>query len=70
MNQGHILHRRAVCCPSCRSERWTPYRRLPAGDGRVVNRCTCARCGAAFEFTEDRSGRPLSASTPPAAATA
>jgi len=61
MIQGHILHRRAVCCPSCRSERWSAYRRLPADEGRVVNRCACTRCGADFEFTEDRIGRPLPA---------
>jgi hypothetical protein len=61
MNQGHILHRRAVCCPACRSDRFTTYRRLPADEGRVVNRCTCARCGAGFEFTEDRAGKPVKA---------
>ncbi|HUR37925.1 MAG TPA: hypothetical protein VM222_00415 [Planctomycetota bacterium] len=67
MIQGHILHRRSVCCPACRSERWSAYRRLPADEGRVVNRCACTRCGAGFEFTEDRVGRPLPASTPAAA---
>lgn len=67
MVQAHILHRRVVCCPSCRSETWTPYRRLPVGEGRVVNRCSCDRCGGDFEFTEDRAGRPLPAPPPSAA---
>ncbi len=61
MIQGHVLHRRAVCCPACRSERYTTYRRLPADEGRVVNRCSCTRCGADFEYSEDRSGRPVPA---------
>jgi hypothetical protein len=69
MIQGHILHRRVVCCPSCRSDRWTPYRRLPAEEGRVINRCSCTRCGGDFEFTEDRAGHPIPTPTPPAAAT-
>jgi hypothetical protein len=59
MIQGHVLHRSAVCCPSCRSDRFTTYRRLPAEEGRVVNRCSCPRCGADFEYTEDRRGRAI-----------
>jgi len=59
MIQGHVLHRCAVCCPSCRSDRFTTYRRLPADEGRVVNRCSCTRCGADFEYVEDRAGRPV-----------
>ena len=59
MLRAHVLHRTAVCCPACRSGQFTTYRRLPAEEGRVVNRCSCRRCGLDFEFVEDRSGRPL-----------
>jgi len=66
MTQGHVLHRTTVCCPACHSDRFTTYRRLPADEGRVVNRCACTRCGADFEFVEDRVGRPIRSVTIPA----
>jgi len=59
MLRAHVLHRTAVSCPACRSDQFTTYRRLPADQGRVVNRCSCRRCGLDFEFVEDRSGRPV-----------
>jgi hypothetical protein len=61
MLRAHVLHRTAVCCPACRSEEFTTYRRLPSELGRVVKRCSCRRCGVDFEYVEDRSGRPLRA---------
>ena len=59
MLRAHVLHRSAVCCPACHSGQFATYRRLPADQGRVVNRCSCRRCGLAFEFVEDRAGRPV-----------
>ncbi len=61
MNQGHVLHRRTVCCPACRSDRYTIYRRFPGGEGRIVNRCFCIRCDGSFEYHEDRYGRLVEA---------
>ncbi|HZE96146.1 MAG TPA: hypothetical protein VE981_03895 [Planctomycetota bacterium] len=59
MHQAHLLHKLAICCPACRSDRFSTYRRYPAADGRVVNRCNCIRCGSDFEYVEDRTGRPV-----------
>ena len=59
MLRAHVLHRTAVCCPCCRSGEFATYRRLPADEGRVVNRCSCQKCGCEFEFVEDRTGKPL-----------
>lgn len=59
MLQAHILHRSAVSCPACRSDEFTTYRRLPVDSGRVVNRCSCRKCGKDFEYVEDRSGKPV-----------
>lgn len=61
MLRAHVLHRTAVSCPACRSGQFTTYRRLPADEGRVVNRCSCRRCGADFEYVEDRAGKPVRA---------
>ena len=59
MLRAHVLHRTAVSCPACRSDEFHTDRRLPAAEGRVVNRCSCRRCGADFEFVEDRTGKPV-----------
>jgi hypothetical protein len=59
MLRAHVLHRSAVCCPSCRSDDYSTYRRLPADSGRIVNRCSCRKCGAGFEYVEDRQGKPV-----------
>jgi hypothetical protein len=59
MLRAHVLHKSAVSCPVCRSAEFVTYRRLPEAEGRVVNRCTCRRCGLEFEFVEDREGAPL-----------
>lgn len=57
--RAHLLHRTTVSCPACRSGDYSTYRRLPVEEGRVVNRCACRKCGADFEFVEDRAGKPL-----------
>jgi hypothetical protein len=59
MLRAHVLHRSAVSCPACRSGEYTTFRRLPAAQGSVVNRCACTRCGIPFQFVEDRSGKPI-----------
>lgn len=59
MLRAHILHRTAISCPACRSSEFATYRRLPADAGRVVNRCSCRKCGVDFEYVEDRSGKPV-----------
>jgi hypothetical protein len=61
MLRAHVLHRKSVSCPACRSDQFKTYRRLPAEEGRVVNRCTCRRCGLDFEYVEDRRGQPVPA---------
>jgi hypothetical protein len=59
MLRAHVLHRTAVSCPACRSDEYITLRRLPAAEGSVVNRCSCARCGIPFQFVEDRTGKPV-----------
>lgn len=59
MLAAHVLHRTAVSCPACRSGEYTTFRRLPATQGNVVNRCACNRCGIPFQFVEDRTGKPV-----------
>ena len=59
MLRAHLIHRTALACPACRSGDFVAYRRLPEAEGRVLNRCTCRRCGIDFEFEEDREGRPI-----------
>ncbi len=59
MLRAHVLHRTAVSCPSCRGGEFVTYRRLPSAEGRVVNRCSCRKCGVDFEFVEDRAGKPI-----------
>jgi hypothetical protein len=61
MLRAHILHRTVVSCPACCSGEYDVSRRLPADQGRVVNRCSCRRCGLYFEFVEDRAGHPVGA---------
>jgi hypothetical protein len=58
MLKGTLAHRVAVCCPVCKLDEFRVSRRLPAPAGRVVKRCLCQRCGATFEYEEDRTGKP------------
>ena len=58
MLHAQVRHHAALCCPACRSAEYVAYRRLPADGGRVVNRCSCRKCGMEFEFVEDRVGKP------------
>ena len=59
MLKGTFAHRVAVCCPVCRQDDFRVTRRLSAAAGRVVKRCLCQRCGSAFEYEEDKTGKPL-----------
>ncbi|RPH43904.1 MAG: hypothetical protein EHM91_08490 [Planctomycetota bacterium] len=59
MMQAHVLHRTVVSCPSCRSGEYITWRRLPADQGHVVNRCSCRRCGIPFQYVENRVGKPV-----------
>ncbi len=59
MMRAHVLHKTAVSCPVCRSAEFVTYRRLPEAEGRILNRCTCRRCGLEFEYLEGRDGNPV-----------
>ncbi len=46
-----------VACPTCENKGFRVYRREPAGEGGIVNRCRCEMCDETFAFEEDRMGR-------------
>ena len=41
-----------ITCPTCENRGYRVYRREPAGEGGIVNRCRCEMCDETVAYEE------------------
>ncbi len=60
MQNARAKNRLVLCCPVCWAADHVVDRRIPGErTGHVVNKCTCNRCGTAFQIEENAAGLPV-----------